>query len=197
MGPARLRPRTTLRQTVVGASVRICTHLERIPRSEVERNLPIHNSIVCAHCGKPFQKTRAWAKFCCSSCRRSACENRKRDLPDVALENAAETASKAVAVLDRLKGYIVTAEQIPRTCELARKMLEMANPSRPRLQETPPEGSRRINHASVTDPMVILKVLLDFEKELISMGGLYSQDLAATVFTVEHAFIGSRLVAIC
>jgi hypothetical protein len=79
-------------------------------------------------------------------------------------------ASQAQDLVNRLKGYTVSAGQIPAVRVVAVRM------------------------RGLTDPGKILSALQNFERELIALGGEYNCQLAETVALVELSFPGARLV---
>jgi hypothetical protein len=89
----------------------------------------------------------------------------------------AATRLKALAVLTRLKAYIVPQGRMP----AARAIVERLRP---------------ILNATEFDPAVALHHLEAVERELIAMGGEYDPELAAAIVAVESVFDSNRLVEV-
>jgi tubulysin polyketide synthase-like protein len=86
--------------------------------------------------------------------------------------NPAETADEALAVLQRLKGFVLPDGRIPIARELAKRLY------------------------GLTDARAIFSALRAFECELAALGGRYDPELAAGVAMVETTFPGARLIKV-
>ena len=126
--------------------------------------------IPCEHCGQPFEKTRPWARFCSSSCRRANFDTSRRLLSDAIPEGAARSVERAAALLARVKSYTLPIGRMPTVRKLAERM------------------------HGLTEPAEILGALQNFEREMIELGGRCDPQLGEAVTMVERTFRGSRLV---
>ena len=126
--------------------------------------------IPCEHCGQPFEKTRPWARFCSSSCRRANFDTSRRLLSDAIPEGAARSVESAGALLARLKSYTLPIGRMPTVRRLAERM------------------------RGLTEPAEISSALQNFEREMIELGGCYDPQLGEAVAMVERIFRGARLM---
>jgi len=126
--------------------------------------------IPCEHCRQPFEKTRPWARFCSSSCRRANFDTRKRLPSDATSEGAARSVESAAARLARLRSYTLPIGRMPTVRKLAERM------------------------HGLTEPAEILGALQNFEGEMIELGGRCDPQLEEAVAMVERTFRGARLM---
>lgn len=99
--------------------------------------------------------------------------------------NPVETAGEALVLLQRLKTFTLPGGRMPAAREIARRCAF-------RLQ--PRENGKPTGEAN--DPVRILAVLREIERELIALGAAPDPELAAAFEMVQRALPGTRLVEV-
>ena len=90
-------------------------------------------------------------------------------------EHYRAAADTALALLNRLRCYILPTGRMPVVSQLAEALAPFA---------------------LAADPAAILGALRDFERELVALGGAHDPELTEAVSMVERSFPGARLVEI-